>query len=203
MTDPGRSTSRPEAEAGTLPPEKVKAALEALLLVSSEPLSPRRAGRILGLTETEARTCLELLAEDWRRRGGGLEIVEVGGGFRLVTRPEYDEYVAKLEPSRVKPPLTQAAVETLAIIAYRQPVRRADIERVRGVRCEGVLGTLLERGLIEEVGRADGPGRPILYGTTKRFLEFFGLRDLSELPPLPEADALRNDGEGRAEGGTP
>jgi len=168
-----------------LAPGRILAVLEALLLVASEPLAPRRAGGILGLTEAQARAYLRLLADTYRERDGGLEVVEVGGGFRLVSRPEMHDYILKLEPSRGPQPLSRAAVETLAIIAYRQPVARAEVEAVRGVRCDGVLGTLVDRGLIEEIGRAEGPGRPILYATTRRFLEQFGLRDLSELPPLP------------------
>jgi len=168
---------------------RVKSALEALLLVSLEPLSPRRAATVLGLTEAQARTCLRLLKDDFARREGGLDVIEIGGGYRLVSRPEFDEFVARLDPSRALPPLSAPALETLAVVAYRQPVTRIEVEAVRGVRCEGVLATLIERGLVEEVGRRDAPGRPILYGTTKRFLEFFGLRSLEELPPLPETDS--------------
>jgi len=171
---------------GAVAVDRVKSALEALLLVAAEPLTFRRAAAILGLTEAQARTCLRLLQADYRQREGGLDIVEVASGYRLVTRPEFDQYIAKLEPGRAQLPLSAAAVETLAIVAYRQPVTRIDLEAVRGVRCEGVVATLQERGLVEEVGRKEGPGRPILYGTTRRFLEHFGLRDLSELPPLPE-----------------
>ncbi len=172
-----------------VPVGRVKSALEALLLVASEPLTARRAAGLLGLTEGQVRACFRLLAEEYDRRETGLAVIEVGGGFRLVTRPEFDELVARLEPSRVQAPLSPAAMETLAIIAYKQPVTRLDIEAVRGVRCEGVLATLLERDLIEEVGRKDGPGRPILYATTPRFLEYVGLRGLDELPPLPEPGA--------------
>lgn len=164
----------------------VRGALEAMLLVSSEPLTARRAATVLGLGEGEVQNHLRALADEYRGRHGGLEIIEVGGGWRLVSRADFDEVIARLEPSRSLPPLSPAAVETLAVVAYKQPVTRADVEAVRGVRCEGVLGTLLERGLIEETGRRDGPGRPILYGTTRRFLEQFGLRDLTELPALPE-----------------
>ncbi len=166
---------------------RVKAALEALLLVAPEPLTPKKAAAVLGLTEAQARTCLRLLADDYDRRESGLVVTEVAGGYRLLSRPEYGEFIAKLDPARTPPPLSAAAVETLAIIAYRQPVTRVDVEAVRGVRCEGVLATLLERDLVAEVGRKEGPGRPILYGTTRRFLEYFGLKDISELPPLPEA----------------
>lgn len=173
---------------GAVAVERLKAVLEALLLVAAEPLNCRRAAAILEVTEAQARTCLRLLEADYRDRDSGLTVVEVAGGYRLVTRPEFDPYVAKLEPGRALPPLSTAAVETLAIAAYRQPLTRTDLEAVRGVRCEGVVATLVERGLLEEIGRKEGPGRPILYGTTRRFLEHFGLRDLAELPALPEPE---------------
>lgn len=169
-----------------LDPAMARGALEALLLVSGEPLSIRRAALATGMTEPQVSAYLRLLADDYRIRRSGLEIVESGGGWRMVSRPEFDEFIVRLEPTRTRLPLSPASTETLAIIAYRQPVSRLDIEAVRGVRCEGVLGTLLDRGLIQEVGRAEGPGRPILYGTTRRFLEHFGLNEIRELPPLPE-----------------
>lgn len=181
-----RSPARIEED--DLDPAVAKGALEALLLVSGEPLTCRRAAAATGMTEPQVRAYLGLLADDYRLRRSGLEIVEVGGGWRMVSRPEFDQFIVRLEPSRARLPLSPAATETLAIVAYRQPVSRLDLEAVRGVRCEGVLGTLLDRGLIEEVGRAEGPGRPILYGTTRRFLEYFGLNHISELPPLPDPD---------------
>ena len=168
---------------------RVESVLEALLLVASEPLSCRRAAAVLGLGERRVRAAFERLKAEYRRRAGGLEVIEVGGGYRLVTRPEFDEYVVKLDPARAEQPLSPAALETLAIVAYRQPATRLDVEAVRGVRCEAVLATLLERGLIEEAGRKEGPGRPVLYRTTRRFLEWFGLTDLADLPPLPEPPA--------------
>jgi len=184
-----------EPEAG-LAPDRITAVLEALLLVASEPLTPRRAAGILGLTEAQARAYLRHLADIYRERDGGLLVVEVGGGFRLVTRPEFNDYVVRLEPARGPQPLSRAALETLAIIAYRQPVSRVEIEAVRGVRCEAVLGTLIDRGLVEEAGRAQGPGRPFLYATTRLFLEQFGLSDLSDLPPLPPpADPSEEGGD--------
>jgi segregation and condensation protein B len=183
----------PPAEEG-LSVDRIKGALEALLLVASEPLSPRRAATVLDLPESQARTCLRLLADDYSRRESGLAVIEVGGGFRLVSRPEFDELVARLEPSRVQTQLSGAAVETLAIVAYNQPLTRMDVEAIRGVRCEGVLATLCDRGLVEEVGRKEGPGRPILYGTTRRFLEFVGLVDLSHLPPLPPREEAEASG---------
>lgn len=173
--------------------DRVMAALEALLLVASDPLSPRRAAAVLNLTEAQVRTCFLLLKETCHQRNGGLDVIEVGGGFRLVTRPEFDALVAKLEPSRSQTPLSAAAMETLAIVAYNQPLTRPAIEAVRGVRCEGVLTTLVDRGLLADAGRREGPGRPLLYVTTRRFLEYFGLGDLSDLPPLTRP--ARGEGE--------
>lgn len=115
--------------------------------------------------------------------GTGLMVEEVGGGYKMVTRPEYAEYVKRLKPPK-REKLSRAALETLAIVAYRQPITKAEIENLRGVRSEGPLFTLLQRQLIKPVGRKKAPGKPVMYGTTEKFLEIFGLRDLSELPPL-------------------
>ena len=162
--------------------EQVQGALEALLFVSGEPLPAERMARVLGVPEAVVRDALQRLAAACRAPGRGLELVEVAGGWQLVTRPEYARAVEELLRPR-RQALSRAALETLAIIAYRQPVTRAEIEAIRGVQSEAGLRTLLERGLIREVGRKEAPGRPILYGTTPLFLQQFGLRDLSELPP--------------------
>jgi segregation and condensation protein B len=120
--------------------------------------------------------------------GRGLAVVEVAGGYRLVTRPELAPVLVRLQRLRLKSRLSRAAVETLAIIAYRQPISRPEIEQLRGVNADAVVTALLERRLIRVVGRKVGPGRPILYGTTREFLEHFGLRDLGELPPFEVPD---------------
>lgn len=162
--------------------KKAKAVLEAVIFASSEPVTVKEMSTILELNyETVEQLLAELMAEyDDQQRG--IQIKEVAEGFQFVTKPEYADYLEKLKKVPRNAPLSQAALETLAIIAYKQPITRAEIETIRGVRVDSSLATLLERGLIEETGRKDGPGRPILYGTTKVFLKYFGLKNLDELP---------------------
>jgi len=160
-----------------------KAILEAILLASPEPLSVRRIAEVIGLDEKDARILVEDLKKEYSQPGRGLLLQEMAGGYVLTTRPEYGEYVEKLLAPKGKG-LSHAALETLAIIAYRQPITKAEMEGVRGVKVDRSVETLLERNLIREVGRRDGPGRPMIYGTTKDFLTYFGLKDLSDLPPL-------------------
>jgi segregation and condensation protein B len=134
------------------------------------------------------------LAEEYDRRGGGFEIRQVAGGFQFRTRSEYSEWVKKLlKPSPAK--LSRAALETLAIIAYKQPIIRADVEHIRGVDCGGVLRMLLEKKLVRVLGRKDIPGRPMIYGTTRQFLEVFNLKDLRDLPSPKEIESLGIEAE--------
>jgi segregation and condensation protein B len=164
------------------------AALEALLFASDAPLELARITEVLELPAEEARAALAELAAACDTPGRGLAVVEVAGGYRLVTRPELAPVLVRLQRLRLKSRLSRAAVETLAIIAYRQPISRPEIEQLRGVNADAVVTALLERRLIRMVGRKAGPGRPILYGTTREFLEHFGLRDLGELPPFEVPD---------------
>lgn len=144
----------------------------------------------VGLGEAQARRGLAELAAHLDAHGHAVALVELGGGFQLLTRPEFGDAVAAFSSPR-QPPLSRAALETLAIIAFRQPVTRAVIDELRGVHSEGAIATLLERGLIAEAGRAEAPGRPFLYVTTRRFLEHVGLRSLEELAALPGMAPLR------------
>jgi segregation and condensation protein B len=161
------------------------ACLEALLFAAGEPVPAERLARAAGVEPAEVRRGLDELASHLAAGGHGVELRQVAGGFQLLTRPEHAAAVeACLQPRRA--PLSRGALETLAVVAFRQPITRAAIEDIRGVRCDHALAVLVERGLVAAVGRADGPGRPILYGTTRRFLEHFGLPDLSALPPLEE-----------------
>lgn len=166
------------------------AALEALLFASPEPLPRERLAELLPeLTAEELAAALAALRSRYASPQSGLMLDEVAGGFRLATRPELAETLARLaavRPSR----LSRPALETLAIIAYRQPITKAEVEAVRGVNIDGVLKTLGERGLIRILGRKREPGRPMLYGTTRAFLEYFGFQELSELPTLREIEAL-------------
>lgn len=159
-----------------------KAALEALIFASSEPVSVKELSMIIELNEETVGRLIEEIVHEYNDRGRGIQIIEVAGGYQFVTKPEHAGHIEKLKKVPRQAPLSQAALETLAIIAYRQPITRAEIETIRGVRVDSSLSTLLERGLIEETGRKEGPGRPILYGSTKGFLKYFGLKDLNELP---------------------
>lgn len=178
-------------ERGILTP--LQAALEAVLFAAAEPLSAERVAEILGIAVDEALELLLELRRDYDYGGRGIELVEVAGGYRLMTRPDFALFVQRLRSDDDTAALSRPALETLAVIAYRQPVTRVEIEAIRGVKCEKAINTLLERGLIKEMGRRRGPGRPIIYGTTTAFLEHFGLRDLSELPPLPARDQAADE----------
>lgn len=158
------------------------ARVEALLFVAEEPPTIAQLARALEVPAEAVEEALRVLQE--RLRGRGLRLQRHGDQVQLVTAPEAAEDVRRFLGLREGGRLSTAALETLAIIAYRQPITRAEIEAIRGVNCDGVLRTLLARGLIEEVGRAEGPGRPILYGTSMLFLQHFGLRSLADLPPL-------------------
>lgn len=159
------------------------AILEAILLASPEPLPVKKIAEVIGLDEKDARILVDDLRKEYQQPGRGIYLQEMGGGYVLTTRPEYADYVEKLLTPRGKG-LSHAALETLAIIAYRQPITKAEIEGVRGVKVDRSVETLMERRLIREMGRKDAPGRPVLYGTSKDFLQYFGLKELTDLPPL-------------------
>ncbi|GIW73040.1 MAG: hypothetical protein KatS3mg102_2582 [Planctomycetota bacterium] len=168
-----------------LPPgASLTGALEALLLAADGPLELRELCEVLdGCDWVPVRRALWELRERLRQEpAGGLELVEVAGGWRLVTRPCYAAYVERLQTIEREERLTEAQLETLAVIAYRQPVPRAEIDAIRGADSSGVLRTLMDKGLVRVTGRAEQPGRPFLYGTTGRFLERFGLKSIRDLP---------------------
>jgi len=171
-------------------------AVEAVLFAADAPLSLKEIGRILGdVSLPLVRTAINTIIESMERRGSGLILVEVGAGWQLRTHRRYAQWVSRI--TEVKPlRLSTAAIETLSIIAYRQPTIRQDIESLRGVDCGGMVRNLIQRGLVKSVGRSEGVGRPLLYGTTPYFLEFFGLRDLSDLPALRDLRELEEDDGG-------
>lgn len=165
----------------------LKPMIEALLFAADEPLPVRRIREILTLEDARvARRIVEELREEYVAARRGVQIEEVAGGYRMLSNSEYAPQVEQLHKVERRARLSQAALETLAIVAYRQPVHRADIEAVRGVQVDAVMRNLQELGLVRVVGRADLLGRPFLYGTTKRFLEFFGLNSLDDLPKVEE-----------------
>ncbi len=172
--------------------------LEALLFASPDPLSITQLQELLEEDEEGIINNLNYLKELYENKGSGLTIIEVAGGFRMSTRPDLHPWLTRL--ARVRPGrLSRPALETVAIIAYRQPVTKAEVEAIRGVAVDGVLRTLIERRLIRIVGRKRDVGRPILYGTSRSFLEYFGFQELSELPSLKEIETLTPTREGTAE----
>lgn len=180
------ATDVPVTPQAAPPADQVKGAIECILLVSGGPVTVDQFAAVLEVPGERVRLALWELGQEYA--GRGLQIQEVAGGYQLCTRPELAEYVERFLRLDHREPLSQAALETLAIVAYRQPVTRAEVEAVRGVRCEHVLERLVERHLIREVGRRPTLGRPILYGTSEGFLRYFGLRDLNALPPLKGND---------------
>ncbi|MGE5256168.1 MAG: SMC-Scp complex subunit ScpB [Hyphomicrobiales bacterium] len=168
--------------------EDLKNILESLLFVAEEALSIERLKKLVGEADpAEIRQALEALQSDYDSRRGGFYLAEVAGGFQFRTRPDYTMWIRRLiDPKPVR--LSKAALETLAIIAYKQPVIRTDVEHIRGVDCGGVLRQLLERKLIRVLGRKEIAGRPLIYATTKKFLETFDLKDLKDLPTPKEIE---------------
>ncbi len=179
------------AQLKALEDRELKAILETLLFVSAEPMPIERLMVVLGeVSKHEVKQALQALREEMDRQGRGVQLVELAGGYQIVTRIEYASWIKRLAKIKAAPKLSRMALESLAIIAYKQPIVRSEIEQIRGVEVSTVLRTLLERKLIRMVGRKDVPGRPIMYGTTKLFLQQFGLSDLSQLPPLREFKEL-------------
>ena len=178
--------------------ENLKYILESLLFVADAPLTLDRLKKILIEAESkEIREALGELQEEYQQRQGGFDLRQVAGGYQFRSRNAYNEWITRLiEPSPVR--LSKAALETLAIIAYKQPVIRSDVEHIRGVDCGGVLRVLLERQLVRVLGRKEIPGRPLIYATTKKFLEVFDLKDLKDLPSPKEIETFGqaiNDGQ--------
>jgi len=173
------------------PSAELKAILEALIFASPEPLTPKAIARLL---DGESRTAVQTALADLKReyeRAGGLQLVEVAGGYQIVTRPDLHEWVRRLFHERSTQKLSVQALETLAVVAYRQPVTALEISEIRGVNTSGVLNTLLERHLVKIVGRKQVVGRPFMYATTREFLIRFGLNDLDDLPKVEDmAEAL-------------
>lgn len=170
--------------------EDIKYIIESLLFVSETPLPINRIQKVLGQDDTkEIHEALTALAAEYETRKGGFLLREVAGGYQIRSRPEYREWIKRLiQPTPLR--LSKAALETLAIIAYKQPVIRNDIEHIRGVDCGGILRMLFERKLIRVLGRKQIPGRPLIYATTKQFLEVFDLKDLRDLPTPDEIESL-------------
>lgn len=167
--------------------KELKAIVEGLLFASGDDgITVKQLARILEVHSDTVEQMLEELAYEYEHTERGMMIIKSHEAFHLTTKPEHSDYLKKLLETPQSSKMSQAALETLAIIAYRQPITRTEIDEIRGVKSERPVQTLLSRSLIEEVGRREGIGRPILFGTSKEFLTYFGLTSLEELPPLPE-----------------
>jgi len=163
--------------------QQMKSVIEGLLFVAGdEGLDAKQLAEVLEQHPDFIRELVEQLQADYRRQGRGLQIVELAGAYQLTTLPAHAPYFERLAYSPSRSSLSQAALETLAIVAYKQPITRVEIEEIRGVKADRALQTLVAKDLIHEVDRADAPGRPILYGTTKSFLDYFALNSIEELP---------------------
>jgi segregation and condensation protein B len=171
---------------------QLKSAIEALLFVSGNPLT---LDRLKGIFEAEAtpeqiEEQIRTLQREYSDRGAGIMLSEVAGGYQLATRPELFGWIRKFKAVKVSSRLSKPALETLAIVAYKQPITRTEVEAVRGVNIGGIMRNLMERRLVKIVGKKDVPGKPMMYGTTLDFLQYFGLKDLSALPTLKEFQEL-------------
>jgi segregation and condensation protein B len=197
LVSPPPPPEEPQGLVGKAVRDTHLARLEAVLLISRQPQSSRKLAQLTGLADgTKARTLVRNLNRLYDSEGSAFRVEEVGGGFQLMTRSKFAPWLRRLQTVAAEVRLSAPAMETLAVIAYQQPVLRAEIEAIRGVQCGEILRQLIERDLIRIVGRSGELGRPILYGTSRLFLQLFGLRQLSE---LPRPDLRRNAEPLRAE----
>ncbi len=173
--------------------QQMLSALEAVLFASGDPISLDRLSQTLEISPEKTQKLIKELEDKLDNTKSGFTVVRLENTYQLVTREEFAPYIKKAFDIKRRTPLSPASLEVLAVIAYNQPVTRSFIEQVRGVDCSGVVSTLVEKGLIEERGRLELPGRPLLYGTTKTFLRSFSLSDISDLPPLPKENPELND----------
>ncbi len=194
LTAPFQANGTPEGEAEaeiTATKSELKPVIEALLFVADEPLPFKQLCKLLGEVEAASvRAALDELVAEYEARQGGLEIREIAGGWRISTRPQYHEFIRKYLKSRPSARLSLPALETLAVIAYKQPITIPEILEIRGVSSTSAIKTLLEKRLIVPKGRKETVGRPMMYGTSKEFLIQFGLKDLSELPSIEDFEDL-------------
>ena len=182
MSAPAPST-QDEQPAEQADSAQLKRILEALLFSAERPVTVRRLAEVSGASDgREVRRVLKELGQDYDAAGHAFSVEEIAGGFQILTRPEYAGWITRLHTRQQQETLSKAALETLAIVAYRQPITRAEVDDIRGVQCAGLLRSLADRRLIKVVGRSPQLGRPLLYGTTKHFLQVFGLRSLKDLP---------------------
>jgi segregation and condensation protein B len=188
---------------GELARDPQVALVEAALFAADEPLTPRRLATLTGLQDgNEIRLAVRRLQGLYEKGSSAFQIEELAGGYQLLTRPDFHPWLIRLRHTSPEMRLSPAARETLAIVAYRQPIMRADIESIRGVQCGDILRVLMEKGLIRITGRHHSLGRPVLYGTTRKFLQLFGLMSLEELPAVEKERRSRDPVRGRTNDGT-
>lgn len=171
----------------------IKSAIEAILFASGSPVELSRIADTLEIPEKQAEEQISVLIDDYNSAQRGITIIKLKDSYQMVSVKEYAPQIRTIMDLRRNSPLSQAALEVLAVVAYNQPVTKAFVEQVRGVDCSGVIGSLTLKGLVEEKGRLELPGRPLLYGTTENFLRCFNISSLEELPPLPENDEESNN----------
>lgn len=172
---------------------EIKSIIESLLFTWGDPLNIKDISKILSISERELTFIIKDMIDEFNYNRRGIEIIKIKNSYQLSTRPEHYGWIKKLNPINDKKNLSTAALETLSIIAYKQPVIKSDIEYIRGVKSDRVIETLIQRNLIKEIGRLEKTGRPILYGTTGEFLRAFGLQNLKELPHIKELEEIIED----------
>lgn len=172
-----------------------KAAVEAILFASGSPVEPDKIAQAIEMKPSQAEKLILELMDDYEKQERGIRIIKLNKFYQMVSAKKFAPEIRKVMDLRRNTPLSQAALEVLAVVAYNQPVTKAFVEQVRGVDCSGVLGSLTTKGLVEEKGRLELPGRPLLYGTTENFLRCFNLESIENLPPLPESDKNANSEE--------
>ncbi len=172
--------------------KNIKSAFESMMFIWGEPLSAKEAGNVVGIETDEALEIMRELAEEYEQEGRGIVIREINGSFQYATRETNADYIERLcTPVKIRR-LSQSALEVLAIVAYRQPVTKGEIEAIRGIKCDRVMEGLLAKGLVEAVGRSQAIGRPVLYGTTDTFLKNFGFTSLKDLPEIEDIETAIN-----------
>lgn len=172
-----------------------KAAVEAILFANGSPVEPDKIAQAIEMKPSQAEKLILELMDDYEKQERGIRIIKLNKSYQMVSAKKFAPEIRKVMDLRRNTPLSQAALEVLAVVAYNQPVTKAFVEQVRGVDCSGVLGSLTTKGLVEEKGRLELPGRPLLYGTTENFLRCFNLESIENLPPLPESDKNANSEE--------
>ncbi|HMK55139.1 MAG TPA: SMC-Scp complex subunit ScpB [Dissulfurispiraceae bacterium] len=173
-----------DIESGPSEKDKNKAIIEALLFASGEPLTVGAVAKATSLTEQGIRELFRELMNDYRERGSGIVIAEIADGFEMATAPELAAWIRKMKNINVSNKLSQPSIETLSIIAYKQPITKVEVDQLRGVNSDAAVKSLLDKRLIKIVGKKESPGRPFLYATTNEFLQYFGLKNLTELPAI-------------------